>query len=44
MCLCMTVMKGSIFIIFSPFRIIETPSKLKIMTNIHINLCIREKT
>lgn len=35
-------MKEYLLIVFSPFRIIETPSKLKIKTNTHVNLCISE--
>lgn len=42
-CPCMRVVKEQVVITFSPFRVIETPSKLKIKTNIHVNSYIREK-
>lgn len=34
--------EGVPLIVFSPFRIVETASKLKIKTNIHVNVCISE--
>lgn len=37
------IMKGYILIIFSPFRIMGTPSKLEVKTNIRVNLYISEK-
>lgn len=42
MYLCTGVTKGYLLIVFSPFGMIETPSKLKIKTNIHVNVCISE--
>lgn len=44
MCLCTGVMRRYLLIIFSSFRIIKPPRELKIKTDIHVNLCISEKT